>query len=384
MKNLSPQAIKNRSVKDYLEEDFLTHGHYLQHLDSDDLLFIDRDESEFGESAECLLLFMKILKSPKSPIYCHTPVQDRKGRIHIQLTRIGSRLQRCLAVLHLVKAHRSRYDFHPSVEAFMQAVDSLPRVQEQDHHLSRPERDARQLQALLDDLHVRANSKELLNAVAAKQRNKNAVFSRLRMLVEMHLQRTASILICRLDLHYPPQSRHENFDTAHNPDQVSAEIQALLKYTKKKYPGYLAYIVRLEYGHSRGLHAHVAFLFNASIHQQDISISQDLGMFWKNDVTSGKGSFYNCNLSKPLYTHLGIGKINYSDTNKEIGVMKMLVYLCKPDLYFPSSPSWRKMRRIRKSDLPGPLPVGQKKKGRPRHRTNGLRLSGSMPFLGTN
>lgn len=383
---LTPQARKNRTAWEFLEQDFLTHGYHLRHkkidellVDNEDILTVDQDESEFGESAESLLLFMKNLKGTASPRYNYPPSHDRKGRAHIQLTRIGERLQHCLHALHLVRAHRPKYDFHPWVKAFLEVIESPSRVRSPDIALSQAERDALQFQSLLDDLHARANCKGVLDAVAAKERNKNAVFSRIRTLVDTHLQRTASILICRLDLHYPPRSAGDDFEKIHPPVQVAAEIQALLDYAKKTYRGYLAYIVRLEYGHSRGLHAHLAILLNGSVHQQDISISQDLGMFWKNEVTEGEGSFFNCNLSKPRYTHLGIGKIHYSDSSKEIGISKMLVYLCKPDLYFPSSPAWKNVRKIRKSKPPPALPTGQKAKGRPRRKPHGLVLNVPMP-----
>ena len=58
-----------------------------------------------------------------------------------------------------------------------------------------------------------------------------------------------------------------------------------------------------------------------------------IGERWKN-ITDGNGIFFNCNQKKDQYSELGIGIINYHDTELREALEKNVAgYLTKTDYY---------------------------------------------------
>jgi len=98
------------------------------------------------------------------------------------------------------------------------------------------------------------------------------------------------------------------------------------------------YAWAIEQGEDAGLHLHV-ILFYSPDHNHDAFIAQQIGEYWGDVVTDGKGSYWNSNASerKSGYaTHghgIGVGQINRGDTKKRQALKINLLYLAKAQQY---------------------------------------------------
>ena len=130
----------------------------------------------------------------------------------------------------------------------------------------------------------------------------------------------------------------------------------------------IGYIVKLEYGVDKGIHAHVLLFFDGSKRNNSshIHLAEEIGNYWKNIITKGRGAYWNVNAKAGRYDklgRLGIGVINWYDTDLRRNLTDFVVsYLCKEDQYFRSK--WGpKVKLLRKGDFPE-IPVNRR--GAPR------------------
>ena len=94
--------------------------------------------------------------------------------------------------------------------------------------------------------------------------------------------------------------------------------------------------------------------------------AKEMGKYWEDFVTEGRGNYWNVNANADHYEKMGrgaIGVISWNDTDKIENLKKYVVgYLCKMDQYF--SPKWgHKLRLFRRGDFPD---IPDIKRGRPR------------------
>lgn len=129
--------------------------------------------------------------------------------------------------------------------------------------------------------------------------------------------------------------------------------------------GIANYVWAIEQGEDTGLHLHV-ILFYSGEHNHDEHIAKQIGEYWANVVTEGKGDYWNSNAAwlKRSYEKrghgIGIGQINWNDTKKREALRKNLVYLAKSEQYLMIQGA----ERIRTFDM-GQVPK-KAKAGRPR------------------
>lgn len=130
------------------------------------------------------------------------------------------------------------------------------------------------------------------------------------------------------------------------------------------------YVWAIEEGEDTGLHLHVILFYSAD-HNHDEFIAQQIGEYWVDVVTEGKGDYWNSNAAwlKKNYEKrghgVGVGQIDRSDTGKREALRKNLVYLAKVEQYLMSCG----VERIRTFDM-GQVPK-KVKPGRPRVDVNG-------------
>jgi hypothetical protein len=90
---------------------------------------------------------------------------------------------------------------------------------------------------------------------------------------------------------------------------------------------------KLEYGLDKGFHYHLLLLFDGSRRQQDVKIAMDIGEYWKHEITSGEGVYWNCNARKSDYKACGVGRISRNDIElRAILKDKVALYLTKVDV----------------------------------------------------
>ncbi len=97
----------------------------------------------------------------------------------------------------------------------------------------------------------------------------------------------------------------------------------------------VGYIWKIEYGAERLLHFHVVMFFKKMDGRKDGYWAQRIGLYWKNVVTKGIGTFYNCNFSKDKYRRCGIGTIEHTDSEKIGNLLYAIQYFFKAEQCLP-------------------------------------------------
>ncbi|PZQ07310.1 MAG: hypothetical protein DI567_04310 [Aliarcobacter butzleri] len=165
--------------------------------------------------------------------------------------------------------------------------------------------------------------------------------------------------IVRVDLGYTKEdSKSITFEDA------SKDLNKMLNNTRSKptvFGEMVGYITKKELGEDKGVHIHVAIIYNGNIVREDITKAQQIGEYWKNNITKGKGVFHNC--SKNEYKNKAVGVIDYKDKEKrKIFDEKVLTYLCKDEQSIDSLKTNIKDRAFTR----GIAPKKKSNAGRPR------------------
>jgi hypothetical protein len=157
--------------------------------------------------------------------------------------------------------------------------------------------------------------------------------------------------VVRVDLAYLKEHAYEVFTA-----DARADMARLLKHMrrskklKKQCPerdlfGDLAgYIWKLEYGTDRLLHYHCFFFFREKNGRQAGYWAQEIGKYWVEVITQGRGTFQNCNFRWYGRPDEGIGEVNRHDTAKQENLQRALAYLFKVEQCLPirkSDTRWR-------------------------------------------
>lgn len=112
--------------------------------------------------------------------------------------------------------------------------------------------------------------------------------------------------------------------------QIVEEIEAHYKDAQK--------VWAIEQGEDTGLHLHV-ILFYSSESNHDEYIAKQIGEYWENVVTDGKGDYWNSNDGKRKKGYeekghgIGVGQINWNDLAKRDALRINLMYLAKTEQY---------------------------------------------------
>lgn len=165
--------------------------------------------------------------------------------------------------------------------------------------------------------------------------------------------------IVRLDLGY--SKKHSQVVTL---EEANNDMNRMLNNMRSKptvFANILGHIIKREYTPDRGVHFHTIVIYNGQMVREDISKGEQIGSYWKEQITKGKGTFHNCNRNN--YEHNGIGMLDYKDSVKrKILDEVVLPYLCKEEQTIKTIKSNKKTRAFTRG-------VASRKKetrGRPR------------------
>lgn len=104
------------------------------------------------------------------------------------------------------------------------------------------------------------------------------------------------------------------------------------------------YVWKLEYGTDRLLHFHCFFFFKKKNGAQAGYWAQEIGKYWVEVITEGRGTFHNCNYHWYGQPDEGIGEVNRNDSLKREKLVKAVSYLFKAEQCLPirkTDPRWR-------------------------------------------
>ncbi|MDR6739146.1 hypothetical protein J2X56_001132 [Herbaspirillum sp. 1173] len=250
----------------------------------------------------------------------------------------------------------------------------------------------------VDYMRQRAKAMQLKSAIADWERNAKNNCDRLNRYIPALFEQDSRLVFIRVDLGYQsskltPQEAEaaierivaeqgrETVDIEASPESADPDVgirrggikeilldrKRLMTNLRKKtslFKHLVGYILRIECGRDGGHHIHAAFIFGESQVRQHAWLAQQIGVYWVQDITKGRGHFHNCHYND--YPDYVIGIVNYYETDKRERLMEKLSYLAKRDQFVHVKPSKRG-----KMFTTGHLPkVKSTRPGRPRKKSD--------------
>jgi hypothetical protein len=134
----------------------------------------------------------------------------------------------------------------------------------------------------------------------------------------------------------------------------------------------VGHIVCFEYARASGYHIHLILFFDGSKRTPDHEwLASEIGRYWDEAITRGKGYHFNCNAQ--TYRNNGIGVVNHHDHEKRRHLMTAALYLAKAEQFICAKPS-KGFKTFSLGQTPAGWAPGL---GRPRIR--GLQADGGIP-----
>lgn len=255
------------------------------------------------------------------------------------------------------------YRFEPYVDLAMRHVFKSDLYRMPPVHLdflkgNDAERFANAFNKCVEGIRAEAGSREFKARLNRYQRSENKNKKELNRYIDALFDRYSRLLVLRVDLSY----RKEYTDIPL--ERVISDRVHLFENARanRLFAEMVGFIWKLEHGQDKGFHFHVMFFYDGSKVRQDGSIAQQIGRYWSDVVTKGKGMYFNCNADKWRYKRCGIGMIAYDDYQLRGGLRDAVAYLTKADLYM-------QLRTTRRGMGKGHFPGGKDVRGRPRKAT---------------
>lgn len=148
-------------------------------------------------------------------------------------------------------------------------------------------------------------------------------------------------------------------------EKVNKDIKRLLNNRRNNsiFDDNLAYLLKTEHGEDKDVHVHSFFFYDGQKVQKDSIKGEAIGKYWSENITNGKGTYYNCNRNDYKDNH-AIGMLDYRNVEKRRNLDNAMAYLAKEEQSIDLLKSNEKSRAIRRSTIP----KSKGNKGRPRER----------------
>lgn len=144
-------------------------------------------------------------------------------------------------------------------------------------------------------------------------------------------------------------------------------LHANMRHKPMLFKGLLGHVEKIEYGLCKGFHVHVLFFFSSERRANaDVYLTEQIGQYWVDQITGGKGHYWNVNANKKYFEikgRLGIGEIHAHDEKAINNLYKIVTYMCKLEQFISpvANPKTKLLRR-------GEMPIlTSPKRGRPRN-----------------
>lgn len=124
----------------------------------------------------------------------------------------------------------------------------------------------------------------------------------------------------------------------------------------------VGYILKFEHTAEKGPHAHGLLLYDGQKVKKDAHLAGEIGDYWEDVITDGKGVAHNCN-KKNDYPRSGLGMIDHTDEAKKAYLINdALSYMLKNE----QSIDGVKQNGRERSYIKGVIPKERSAAGRPR------------------
>ncbi|SFG24381.1 YagK/YfjJ domain-containing protein [Neptunomonas qingdaonensis] len=248
--------------------------------------------------------------------------------------------------------------FSPNITAYMQWMDDVDRSIEAYDKVNKlnsvncgesSDRDYTDLENRIYKCFMRLSDKinspsfKKLKLKVKKTCDKN--YRSMLSYIDKLFEKRSRLLVVRVDLSYKrkyndamKKSILNNKDVGLEADEfekVKSDMERLLRNRRNNtiFNGLLGYIWKLEYGVLRRYHFHVLFFFNSSTRCRDATIGENIGEYWSNEITEGRGAYFNVNGSSSHYQNDARGQVHCTDGNARNGLRHIASYFSKADYF---------------------------------------------------
>lgn len=188
---------------------------------------------------------------------------------------------------------------------------------------------------LISDIQKRMKAEWVRRSLRNYRRNSQQRYKKLVDITKDIFAKHSRVLSVRVDFAYsraaldgagscPPPSAQEAAEHRKN----------MVDYITKKYEDGLAmYAWSMECGLISGVHFHFWLLLKGSDHRDDFGVAEHLGKHWMNEVTEGRGRYFNCSGVKSSYLVCGLGMLHRDSLEAMEGVKIIARYITKLDFH---------------------------------------------------
>jgi hypothetical protein len=137
------------------------------------------------------------------------------------------------------------------------------------------------------------------------------------------------LLVIRLDIGYGKDAAE-----AVTVEQAMADYREFINKRRGKpsvFRHMVGYVAKLEYSSVKRYHFHLMLFFDGSKVRNHSYYGEEVGKYWRDEVTQRRGTYYNCNRHLNRYKRCGIGRVDYRDSVKRRDVLYALSYLTKSE-----------------------------------------------------
>lgn len=266
----------------------------------------------------------------------------RYGRVKkIRELYLGKRYYRLLN--DWMERYSEVHGYSSRVEAFYDVCKELGLIGEYSFSFGEPDelvelggmRYMELFDVLIEQVRGRCQSREFKERErlrsANAEKNKRNVLS----MEEAMFEAKGRWLILSLTLRYKPEFRR--WITLETIQEHRDRFFAARRF-KKLLSGVRNYVWTIEQGEATGLHLHVILFYSAESNHDEF-IARQIGEYWVDTVTDGKGDYWNSNDGRRKKEYekrghgVGVGQINWDETRKRAALCKNLVYLAKAQQY---------------------------------------------------
>lgn len=185
--------------------------------------------------------------------------------------------------------------------------------------------------AQIDQLRRDYKAKKISRKIAKRNENAKLNYRNSCTYVNGLFEKYARLAVVRLDVGYG-----KAITGAVTVEQAMEDYRTFIQKRRGKrsvFGHMLGYVAKLEYSNLKGYHFHLMLFFDGSKVQNHSHYAEEVGKYWRDDVTAGKGTYYNCNRHPNKYKRCGIGRVDHWDSVKRANVLYALSYLTKSEQY---------------------------------------------------
>lgn len=286
------------------------------HATDSDTTLIITDDLDIVQIQHRLLSLLKKMLCSETEVLKVTQTEKNN--------RMGYLIKEAISGLTLLESSISEFQqLHPTIRLFSSALKFHSMTELSVTNATVINHVLRQFR---EEAQSTTHKRQLRNFLRAASKNLKGSLAYVDHLFEHH----SRLLVVRVDLSYQKTFiKNQTIST----EMTRVHRKRLFKRIRAHplFENCLGYIWKLEYGKRKGFHYHTCFFFDGSKVRGDVMLARRIGEFWKNEITSDKGLYFNCNATASNYGQSGIGDIHYTNQEKRCALQKAITYITKVD-----------------------------------------------------